>query len=328
LSNGNQVKEDGMFTEMRLNVRVACSLLVLLLLAGCATQKPGAEKTTPLRAARQGFKTTLVPQRSVKEPVEQAPVNIFQTVKYSAPSGELAAYLSPNPGNGQKHPAIIWITGGDCNSIGDVWSAASRNNDQTAAAFRKVGIVMMFPSLRGGNDNPGNKEGFLGEVDDVLAAAQYLEKLDYVDPKRIYLGGHSSGGTLALLVAELSDRFRAVFSFGPVGDVSGYGADSGLLPFDISKQQEVELRSPGYWLSSIQTPVWVFEGAGGNIQSLRALAKVSSNSKIRFIEVRSADHFSVLAPTNELIAGKILQDTGDASTLSITEDEVNRTFAQ
>ena len=82
---------------------------------------------------------------------------------------------------------------------------------------------MMFPSLRGGNDNPGRKEGFLGEVDDVLAAADFLATVDYVDPRRLYLGGHSTGGTLVLLVAESSDRFRAVFSFGPVDDVSGYG---------------------------------------------------------------------------------------------------------
>lgn len=55
---------------------------------------------------------------------------------------------------------------------------------------------MMFPSLRGGNDNPGVKEGFLAEVDDVLAAADFLGKQNYVDPGRIYLGGHSTGGTL------------------------------------------------------------------------------------------------------------------------------------
>ena len=66
---------------------------------------------------------------------------------------------------------------------------------------------MMFPSLRGGNDNPGNKEGFLGEVDDVLAAADFLSKQEFVDPNRIYLGGHSTGGTLVLLVAACSNKF-------------------------------------------------------------------------------------------------------------------------
>ena len=126
--------------------------------------------------ARRGFKTTLVPQRRVKEPAEPAPKKIFHTITFPAPAGDMAAYLSPDPGDSKKHPAIIWITGGDCNSIGDVWSPAPRENDQSASAYRKAGIVMMFPSLRGGNANPGTKEGFLGEVDDVLAAAEFLAK--------------------------------------------------------------------------------------------------------------------------------------------------------
>jgi dienelactone hydrolase len=303
------------------------SLLLLILLPACASQKRQFEQSTSLPEARRGFKTTLLPQGGAGDPVEKPPAAIFQTVQYSAKS-KLAAYITPNPGDGKKHPAIIWITGGDCNSIGDTWSPASRRNDQTAAAFRKVGIVMMFPSLRGGNDNSGIKEGFLGEVDDVLEAADYLEKLDYVDPKRIFLGGHSTGGTLAMLVAESSDRFRAVFSFGPVDDVSNYGADSGFLPFDIANRREVELRSPIYWLASIRSPVWVFEGTRGNIKALRAMAKASTNPKGHFIEIQTADHFATLAPTNELIAKRILQDTGEVSSLSFSADEVNHNFSQ
>ena len=65
-----------------------------------------------------------------------------------------------------------------------------------------------------------------------MAAADYLVRDSSVDPKRFYLGGHSTGGTLALLVAECTDRFRGVFSFGPVSDVSGY--DPQYLPFDTS----------------------------------------------------------------------------------------------
>lgn len=50
---------------------------------------------------------------------------------------------------------------------------------------------------------------------------RHLAHQPYVDPNRIYLGGHSTGGTLALMTAEASDRFRAVFAFGPVSDVRG-----------------------------------------------------------------------------------------------------------
>lgn len=62
-------------------------------------------------------------------------------------------------------------------------------------------MAMLFPTLRGGNDNPGQREYFWGEVQDVAAAILQAAQLPYVDPARIYLGGHSTGATLALLTA-------------------------------------------------------------------------------------------------------------------------------
>jgi pimeloyl-ACP methyl ester carboxylesterase len=301
------------------------TLLSLLALSGC--NRGTQTEAGPLTEARKGFQTKLIPGKAAKEPLPTPPRNVFRTVRYDAPAGRLAAYVSPDPKDGKKHPAIIWITGGDCNSIGDVWSNAPANNDQTAAAHRKAGIVMMFPSLRGGNDNPGVKEGFLGEVDDVLAAADFLAKQDYVDPNRIYLGGHSTGGTLVLLVAECSDRFRAIFSFGPVDNVGGY--DPEYTPFDRSNRREIELRSPGRWLASIKSPTFVFEGTlQGNIVSLQAMARSSSNPNAHFLEVRGASHFSILAPTNRLIADKILRDDAPACNLTFTEEELNKAFAK
>ncbi len=195
------------------------------------------------------------------------------------------------------------------------------------AHFRKAGVVMMFPSLRGGNDNPGIKEGFLGEVDDVLAAAEHLGKQEYVDPNRMYLGGHSTGGTLVLLVSECSDRFRAVFSFGPIDNVKGYGPE--YLPFDTSRPQEIELRSPLPWLSSMKRPTFVFEGTiEANIRPLQIMAHSSTNPNAHFITVRGATHFSTLSPTTRLIAGKILHDDGSACNLTFTEDEVSKPFAK
>src|SRR5207248_6912647 len=140
-----------------------------------------------LTEARKGFATKLLGRPDIKEPVPQPPPQLFHTVRYPAPPGPLAAYLTPDPRDGKKHPAIVWITGGDCNSIDEgCWKEGPPENDQSAGAFRKAGVVMMFPSLRGGNDNPGVKEGFLGEVDDVLAAADFLAKQEYVDPERVY----------------------------------------------------------------------------------------------------------------------------------------------
>ena len=201
------------------------------------------ENAVSLADARKGFQTRLVRQESGKEPVPVPPAKAFRVVHYNAPKGKLAAYLSPEKKDGKKHPAIIWITGGDSNSIDDAcWKPAPVSNDQTARAFPEAGIILMFPSLRGGNDNPGFKEGFFGEVDDILAAADFLAKQPDVDPERIYLGGHSTGGTLVMLVAACPNPFRAIFSFGPVHNVAGYPPE--FLPFDVKNNRELELRRP------------------------------------------------------------------------------------
>ena len=85
--------------------------------------------------------------------------------------------------------------------------AVRRTTSRRARTARRESI-MMFPTLRGGNTNPGAREYLLGEVDDVLAAAEHLARLPYVDPQRIYLGGHSTGGTLALLDGRIERALR------------------------------------------------------------------------------------------------------------------------
>jgi dipeptidyl aminopeptidase/acylaminoacyl peptidase len=302
----------------------AWALVLLLALPGCSFRKPLTARSQTLADARKGFTTRPTGQRS-GVPVEPPPPNTVRYVTYRSPAGELAAYLSPEPHDGKRHPAIVWITGGDCNSIGDVWTPEP-GNDQTAGIFRSVGIVTMYPSLRGGNQNPGVKEGFYGEVDDVIAAAKAVRTLPSVDPQRVYLGGHSTGGTLALLVAEMTGDFRGVFAFGPAEDVSGY--DKEYLPFDTSNPREVELRSPGYWLSSIRSPVWIIEGTDGNIGSLRAMKAANKNPLVHFVEVSGASHFSVLGPVNELIAGEIYKDTGPTCSISLTSEEATKLFGR
>lgn len=275
----------------------------------------GPASAFPLVQARRSFATVLTRTQSPNQPAPEPPPLVFTKVVYKAPLGSFPAYLTPAPAGGGKHPAIIWITGGDCNTIDEVWTDADPSNDQTAAAYRKAGIVMMFPSLRGGNTNPGPKEGFLGEVEDILAAADFLAKQEYVDPSRIYLGGHSTGGTLVMLVAASTDRFRAVFAFGPVHNVAVYPGE--FTPFNTSDRKEVEIRSPGFWLNAIRCPTFVIEGTTGNILPLRAMERSSSNPLLHFTVVDGKDHFSVLSPTNQAIAGKILQDTGPALNISL-----------
>ena len=306
-------------------------VLCLCLQAGCkkapqtSSSDPNQEQDAKqsLAEARRGFQTNLVKKVQRDESPPPPPPTLFQVVRYDAPVGKLAAYLSNAPRDGKKHPAIIWIFGGFDNDIGEpAWEEQSPKNDQSASAFRKAGIVMMYPALRGGHDNIGFQESFYGEVDDVLAAADFLAKQPFVDPARIYVGGHSTGGTLVLLAAACSDRFRAVFSFGPADDVVGYGSDS--LHFDTSNDRELQLRAPGRWLHSMKNSVFVFEGTQqGNIDSLHKMAKASKNPQLHFHPVNGANHFSLLAPVTRLAASKILGDTGETCNIAFSEKEVS-----
>jgi len=155
-------------------------LMLVLIVVGCDSSRestspasPNLSSTEPrktLLEARKGFVTKIVKPGEQHGAPDSPAGSAFQLIHYQSPAGRLAAYITIAPKDGKKHPAIVWITGGDSNSIGDVWTPNDRSNDQSASAFRKAGIVMMFPSLRGGNDNPGRREGFYGEVDDILAA--------------------------------------------------------------------------------------------------------------------------------------------------------------
>jgi alpha/beta superfamily hydrolase len=204
---------------------------------------------------------------------------------------------------------MLWIAGGFDWAIGEwAWEAPPRSNDQSARAFREAGIVLMRPALRGSNENPGNNECFLGEVDDVLAAAEYLAKRPDVDPQRIYLGGHSTGGTMVLLAAASTTRFRAAFAFGPVADPRQYGAD-GCLPSDVA-EEEALARAPVAFLRDIRVPTLVIEGKGGNVDVFSELERAKGQAPLELVSVPGADHFSVIAPASEELARQILADTG------------------
>lgn len=287
---------------------------------------PITDNSGSLDEARKGFKTTIARRSQPDTAPDKPPAGVFNLVKYDSPAGALSAYVSPDPKDGKKRPAIVWITGGDCNSIDKgCWTEGKPDDEQSASAYRKAGILMMFPALRGGNNNPGMKEGFFGEIDDVIAAGEYMRKQPFVDPDRVYLGGHSTGGTLVLLTAECKNPFRAIFSFGPADDVRNYSAQ--FKPFSTRNPQESKLRSPIFWLQSIRTPTFVFEGTReGNLDALRSMAKASKNPKVRFFAVNGATHFSALGSTNRIIAEKLLRDTDGECNLSFTEEEVSKPF--
>ncbi len=326
-----------LFEKRRPSIAVLLAGLACSTVEGCTCAPEPVSQPTPkssassaveakpatLVEARRGFSTKIIaPKKQPPEPAEVPPSSLFQRVTFPSPVGDLVAYVTPPPKEKKRSPAMVWIFGGFSNGIGSTaWEAAPPANDQSARQFREAGLVMMYPSRRGGDDNPGQREGLYGEVDDVLAAADWLAKLDYVDASRIYLGGHSTGGTLVLLVAEMTNRFRAVISFGPVASVINYGTDD--LPFDTSDEREIAVRAPFLYVQSIRTPTIIIEGAESpNAKALPLFAANAGSAPVKTYAVQGAEHFNVLAPVNRLLARKVVADTGPSANIAPSEKEI------
>lgn len=317
-------------------VAVISPIIFSILVGGCNqknnTDQPSqtqpdpivlAEKDRPqtLMEARASFQTDIVDPYTYDEKPLTPPKNIFSLVYYPAKDGEMSAYLTPDPKDGKKHPAVIWISGGFGGQGGNFWSPAPRDNDQTGSAFRKAGLILMLPSFRGESGNPGVDEMFYGEIDDLDSARKYLASQPYVDPDRIYLVGHSTGGTRVLLASELLTGFRAFFSLGGVFDIKKWWGedDMSFFPFNTEDPKEFKLRSAGYFIESIRFPTFYFEGEKSYDRDFDKLAATvkANNIPLALYSIKGGNHFNIITPITEKITQKILLDN---------EEEININF--
>ena len=284
-----------------------------------------------LATARSKFQTEIVDTsfQGDGEPITP-PKKIFSLVKYPAKDGDMAAFLSPDPKDGKKHPAVIWLNGG-YGGIGSddfFWSEQPMENDQTGKAFREAGIIMMIPSFRGENANPGQYEMFYGEINDLESAREYLAKMPYVDPERIYVAGHSTGGTRVLLGNEFSKGFRAAFSLGGIPDlklrIEG-GSMMVAVPFNQSNPEEFRLRSPRTFITSLHSPTFYFEGEQDYWPEFNEIQKIADKNNIPFHSyvIKGADHFNIIVPVTNLIAKKILEDTGQEVNIKFGNEDIS-----
>jgi len=155
-----------------------------------------------------------------------------------------------------------------------------------------------MPVLRGENGQTGDYSMFYDEVKDVVSAADYLAARPDVDPKHIYLAGHSVGGTLALLTAMTTTRFRAAVAFsGSPDQIAWTKPRPEVVPFDKSNLREYRMRSPIAFATSFKCPVRMYYGSvelffGPLSRHMATLAK-QKNLDVEAIQV-PGNHFTAV----------------------------------
>jgi dipeptidyl aminopeptidase/acylaminoacyl peptidase len=278
--------------ELHVTLRRSLSIAIAIAsLAECHSTgvSPGLEpQTEDYTTARSHFQTRLVrngpaPQRSAPM---HAPTGASQVEYTSNP--RCNAWIT-RPDGGPKRPAVLFLHGGF--AIGD-------DDWAMTAPYRSAGFVVMAPALRGENGQDGSYSMFYDEVQDVLAAADYLSKQPNVDSTHMYLAGHSVGGTMTLLSAMTTDRFRAAASFSGSPDQVAWSKDQPqLIPFNPANPREFQMRSPVSFATSFKCPVRIFCGSqepyfAGSSKRTADLAK-TKGLDVDAVAV-PGDHFSAV----------------------------------
>ena len=142
----------------------------------------------------------------------------FSKVKYRSRAGDMdvPAYLFlPLTKRGPRgHAAMVWVHGG----VHGDWNEAMLPFVKEAV---QRGYVVITPDYRGSNGYGAahyNAIDYGGkELDDVMAAYDYLKTLPYVDPDRVGIMGWSHGGFItAHLVMREETPFKAGAAIVPV----------------------------------------------------------------------------------------------------------------
>lgn len=180
-------------------------------------------------------------------------------------------YIPYNVPRENKMPAIVYIHGGP--------QAQSMNGFNRQIQFLvNQGYVVIAPNYRGGS---GFGKDFLqanqmdmggGDLSDVLAAAEWIKKTGYVDPRKLVAMGGSYGGYLTMMaVTKAPDVWAAGLPIVPfVNWFTEFKTEDPLLQEldratmgDPEKNKDLWTdRSPIFFIDKIKAPLLIL--AGGN----------------------------------------------------------------
>ena len=127
---------------------------------------------------------------------------VAERVYYESSGGLTVSGLLFRPPEGSGPWPTIIVNHAGFGTAGDFTDVALLIRDQ--------GYLVFNPDYRGSGMSEGSHEGAKGEVDDVIAAIDYLEDQGLIADDRIGLYGQSHGAAVAVLAAEGDPRIKAV----------------------------------------------------------------------------------------------------------------------
>jgi len=291
---------------IKLFVILVCSLFVL---NACNKQKQEKREEIEPSLAPVTYlekRSRFITKLKYKGPSPQVykkeiPPEGVDEVYYFSDSLKLKAWIyKPAAVQDKKLPALVYFHGGFALSSGDY---------SDCKPFLDTGFVVMLPMFRGENGNPGNFEMLLGEVDDALAAIEWLVDQPYVDTNKIYGFGHSTGGVISALMAMFPKS--GLRHSGSSGGLYGQSlfAEYADAPFDKTVESERELRCLVGNIKEMKKPHYAYVGTNDSWQELSLAKEEVKKSPGNLIIVElEGDHFSVLPESFKRYLKQVQED--------------------
>jgi dipeptidyl aminopeptidase/acylaminoacyl peptidase len=170
----------------------------------------------------------------------------------------------------KKYPLIVSVHGGPSSAMTPRWPSAT----YSAAPFSALGYFVFMPNPRG---SFGQGERFTqanvkdfggGDLGDILAGVDAIEKRFPIDRSREGITGWSYGGYMTMFAVTQTTRFRAAVAGAGLSNWQSYygenSIDQWMLPFfgaSVYDDPAVYARSsPSNFIKSVKTPTLLLVG--------------------------------------------------------------------
>lgn len=253
-----------------------------------------------------------MPDRAAVEPYEVEPGVLLTELQFagSGPgqNGQIWLYLPPGDHAPGSLPCMLIGPAGTTMLEG---MELGEGDQAEHLPYVHQGFAVVAYSLDGptsgvfdANALEAFRSAMAGVVNGRNAMEFVLAKVPEVDPKRIFAAGHSSAGTLALLLAEHEPRLAGVAAYMPVYDVPDrFGAALRGIEMQLPGATDFAHRSsPKTHADRLNCPVFLYTAADdGNVPAAEVQAaadELRSRGKDVTIEVApSGDHYQPMIDT-------------------------------
>jgi dipeptidyl aminopeptidase/acylaminoacyl peptidase len=202
-------------------------------------------------------------------PITGKATNVFWKSDNFNVQGMLIAPPSIEPG--KRYPLVVEVHGGPAYAHYPLFPASQESFD---AALASRGYYVFKPNPRG---SYGQGEAFTranvkdfgyGDMRDVLAGLDAVEKTAPVDPERIGITGWSYGGYMTMWALTQTDRFKAAVAGAGLSNWQSYygtnNIDTWMLPYFGSSVYDdpkvYERSSPMTFIKNVHTPTLIVGG--------------------------------------------------------------------